>query len=79
MNTERYYSLNQTLKAAYRDGDWDYYNVLHRETSLAYNARLAYEGFIHEDERPMTIAQDVMSGIVSHIEGGYDSLEDAVY
>ena len=79
MDTNTYYSVQQTIQAAYRDCDWDYYNILHRELSLAYNAKLAYEGLIHEDERPMTIAQDVMSGILGHIEGGYDDLEEAVY
>jgi hypothetical protein len=79
MNAERYRAIHIIVSQAYKDCDWDYYNTLHRELALAYNARLAYEGFIHEDERPMTIAQDVALGIISHIEGDYTNCLDAVY
>lgn len=73
MNTKRYYSVHATLKQAYRDGDWDYYNTLHREVCLTFNS-------IHGEEgRPVTIVEDVKMGIVSHIEGNYDSELDAVY
>jgi len=67
------------LHAADDSGNSEYFAILHRELDLAHNARLAYEGFIHGNERPMTIAQDVACTIESHIDSGDTDYRYAVY
>lgn len=62
-------ALNEVLKTA----GGDYKNILLRELDLEFNDAFGATG------SPVTIAEDVKLQIISNIDGGYDSLDTAVY